>query len=88
MSTTMSDHKSASDVLETENGGTPTYTEGSNAKETVHTHGRIHNEDMGYKFSSDELPKSYYRSLYFLGTMLACGSAFASVRLKLSYRSY
>lgn len=73
------DSKSASDVVETENLGTSTY---SNADEKAPVHGRIHNEEMGYNFSSDQLPKNYYRSLYFMGTMLACGSAFASVRLE------
>ncbi|KAB5517417.1 fungal trichothecene efflux pump [Coniochaeta sp. 2T2.1] len=42
---------------------------------------QVHHADaaaQGFETSADELPKNYYRSAYFIGTMIACGAAFAS----------
>lgn len=79
MSSPVPESKSAIDAVEVGNLGTST---SSSADEKASVHGGIHNEEMGYNFTSDQLPKNYYRSLYFMGTMLACGSAFASVSLE------
>lgn len=40
----------------------------------------VHKEHAaGFETAADELPPHYYRSLYFLGTMVACGASFGSV---------
>lgn len=77
MSTAVLDNRSSSDVVDSEKPGTSVYTETKNADETIYVH--VQNEGLGYQFTPQELPKRYYTSLYFMGTMLACGSAFAAV---------
>lgn len=34
---------------------------------------------MGFETTAADLPPNYYRSIYFCGTMVACGASFAAV---------
>ncbi|OBT50878.1 hypothetical protein VE04_08487, partial [Pseudogymnoascus sp. 24MN13] len=76
MSTAVLDNRSSSDVVDSEKPGTSVYTETKNADETIYVH--VQNEGLGYQFTPQGLPKRYYTSLYFMGTMLALRSAFAA----------
>ncbi len=84
MSTAMRDNRSSSDVVESEKPGTPVYTEVEIGEKKVPV--LVQNEGLGYQFTPDELPKRYYTSLYFMGTMLACGSAFAAVSFQAAWQ--
>ncbi len=35
--------------------------------------------ELGYEATAEDLPHAYYRSVYFCGTMVACGASFGSV---------
>ncbi|CAK7203588.1 hypothetical protein SEUCBS139899_006325 [Sporothrix eucalyptigena] len=44
---------------------------------TVH-HAETSDQDLGFETAADNLPNNYYRSIYFCGTMVACGASFGS----------
>lgn len=52
--------------------GMPTHTETMEKPRTEHT---LNNEVHGFEIDYDSLPKGYYRSRFFIGTMLATGLA-------------
>lgn len=53
------------------------HTTTDDLKDTEINH--VERDDLGYETVATELPPNYYRSVYFCGSMVACGAAFGSV---------